>query len=71
MCAGIIMRICFQFPTQLPRSFSAPRTDQIGREAPGTITAVQGWGGAVARFRPKEVAGQMREVLEQSRDMCV
>ena len=45
MCAGIILRICFLFPTQLPRSFSAPRTDQIGREAPGTITAVQGWGG--------------------------
>ena len=44
--AGSLMRICFQFPALLPRSFSAPRTDRMGKEAPGTIAVVQGEGGS-------------------------
>ena len=46
MCAGCILRICFHFVAQLPRSCSAPQTDQVEKKAPIAIGAVQGGGGS-------------------------
>ena len=37
-CAGFTMRAFFQFFSQITRPCSMPQTDQLGEEAPGTIT---------------------------------